>query len=68
MLHPHQAFLGDPGAIGPEDYARWSASAIGAMTEQLEEKVIFDLAGDLHGRMVFDVGCGDGMESLLACE
>lgn len=54
--------------IRPEDYAHWRASAIGAITERLEEEVIFDLAGDLRGRRVLDVGCGDGTYSLLACQ
>lgn len=53
--------------IGPENYARWRASTVGAVTERLEEEVIFDLVGDLHGRSVLDVGCGDGTQSLLAC-
>ena len=54
--------------IRPEDYARWRASAVGAMTERLEQRVILDLAGELQRRRVLDVGCGDGAYSILACQ
>ena len=54
--------------IGPEHYARWRASPVGALTERLEETVIFDLAGDLSDQKVLDVGCGDGTYSIAACK
>ena len=54
--------------IGPEHYAHWRASAVGALTERLEQDVTFDLSGDLHGRRVLDVGCGDGTYSISACK
>lgn len=54
--------------IGPEHYARWRASPVGALTERLEETVIFDLAGDLRDQKVLDVGCGDGTYSIAACK
>jgi ubiquinone/menaquinone biosynthesis C-methylase UbiE len=46
--------------LGPEDYVRWRASAIGAITEHLERQLILELVGDVTGCRVLDVGCGDG--------
>jgi ubiquinone biosynthesis O-methyltransferase len=46
--------------MGPEVYARWRASEIGATTERLERELIFELAGEVRDRRVLDVGCGDG--------
>ena len=46
--------------LGPECYARWRASEIGATTERLERRLILELGGDVSGRKVLDVGCGDG--------
>lgn len=46
--------------MGPEAYARWRASEIGAITERLESRLILELVGDVAGRQVLDVGCGDG--------
>jgi len=54
--------------IVPADYAHWRASPIGALTERLEQKVVFELSGDLHGRRGLDLGCGDGTYSILACQ
>jgi ubiquinone biosynthesis O-methyltransferase len=48
-----------PG-LGPEAYARWRASGVGAITERLERRLILELVGDARGRSVLDVGCGDG--------
>ena len=48
-----------PG-LAPEVYARWRASEIGAATEGLERQLILELVGDVSGRRVLDVGCGDG--------
>lgn len=50
--------------MGPEAYARWRASEIGAITERLERRLILDLARDVSGRKVLDVGCGDGTLAL----
>jgi ubiquinone/menaquinone biosynthesis C-methylase UbiE len=46
--------------LGPEIYARWRASNIGATTERLESMLILDLVGDVSGRRILDIGCGDG--------
>jgi ubiquinone biosynthesis O-methyltransferase len=49
-----------PDDLGPEVYARWRASQIGTTTERLERRLILELVGDVNGRTVLDVGCGDG--------
>jgi ubiquinone/menaquinone biosynthesis C-methylase UbiE len=46
--------------LGPEAYASWRASEIGATTERLERQLIRELVGNVSGRKVLDVGCGDG--------
>jgi len=46
--------------LGPDAYARWRASQIGAITERLERRLILGLIGNVSGRSVLDVGCGDG--------
>ena len=46
--------------LGPDVYAKWRASGIGAITEQLQRRLILALLGDIRGRNVLDVGCGDG--------
>ena len=46
--------------LGPNVYARWRASEIGAITERLERQLILELVGDVSGCRVLDVGCGDG--------
>lgn len=48
------------GEVGPNIYAGWRESALGAITELLEQELILDLAGPLFGKSVLDVGCGDG--------
>lgn len=48
-----------PG-LTPDSYARWRASTVGAITERLERRLVIELVGDVRGRRVLDVGCGDG--------
>jgi ubiquinone biosynthesis O-methyltransferase len=48
-----------PG-LGPEVYARWRASKVGAITERLERQLILELVGEVRNCRVLDVGCGDG--------
>lgn len=46
--------------LGPDVYSRWRASEIGVTTERLERELILELVGDVGGREILDVGCGDG--------
>ena len=48
-----------PG-LGPEAYADWRAADIGIVTERFERALVLELAGDVAGLRVLDIGCGDG--------
>jgi SAM-dependent methyltransferase len=48
------------GQFGPDVYAAWRVSSLGDITEALEHHLILDLAGPVTGKVVLDVGCGDG--------
>ena len=48
------------GQFGPTVYADWRSSSLGEIVEGLEHALLFRLAGELAGRDVLDVGCGDG--------
>lgn len=50
--------------IGPQAYESWRATALGAVTEAIEQRLILELMGDLRDARVLDAGCGDG---LLVC-
>ena len=45
--------------MGPEVYARWRASGIGATTEWVEGQLILELISDVSGCRVLDIGCGE---------
>jgi ubiquinone/menaquinone biosynthesis C-methylase UbiE len=47
-------------------YARWRASSLGAITERVEQHLVFELAGPLAGLAVLDLGCGDGTYAIEA--
>jgi ubiquinone/menaquinone biosynthesis C-methylase UbiE len=55
-------------AVLPESYARWRATRLGELTEQIERDLVLDLAGPLAGRRVLDVGCGDGTYTVAAAD
>jgi ubiquinone/menaquinone biosynthesis C-methylase UbiE len=55
-----------PVAIGPQAYDSWRATALGSITEKLEEDLIVALLGPLEGRALLDAGCGDGRLVALA--
>jgi 2-polyprenyl-3-methyl-5-hydroxy-6-metoxy-1,4-benzoquinol methylase len=46
--------------LGPDLYAGWRESDLGAITEALEDRLLFALMGDVAGKRVLDVGCGEG--------
>jgi 2-polyprenyl-3-methyl-5-hydroxy-6-metoxy-1,4-benzoquinol methylase len=49
-----------PTSIGPEAYAGWRATSLGAITEAIEQRVLLELMGDVAGLSFLDAGCGDG--------
>ncbi len=49
-----------PTTIGPQAYAGWRATSLGAITEAIEQQLLLDLMGDLAGMRFLDAGCGDG--------
>lgn len=46
--------------LGPELYSGWCGSDLGAITEALEERLLFALTEPAAGKAVLDVGCGEG--------
>ena len=53
-------------ALAAEAYLRWRTTTLGAITEDLETRLIFDLAGPLVGQRVLDIGTGDGQYAIHA--
>ncbi len=53
------------GQFDPDVYSAWRASSLGEIVEDLEQRLLLRLAGDLRGRAVLDVGCGDGTLTLV---
>jgi ubiquinone/menaquinone biosynthesis C-methylase UbiE len=48
------------GGISPDAYTRWRATTLGAVTEALEQRRLFELVGPVDGKRVLDLGSGDG--------
>ena len=57
---PDQAAGRYAGEFGPLSYADWRATSLGSITEHLERRLFLRLVGEVGGRDVLDVGCGDG--------
>lgn len=47
-------------ALGPELYSGWRGSDLGTITEALEDRLLFELIGNVAGCSILDVGCGEG--------
>jgi 2-polyprenyl-3-methyl-5-hydroxy-6-metoxy-1,4-benzoquinol methylase len=43
-----------------ESYTHWRSSSLGQITDALEQRLLADLLGPIAGKMLLDVGCGDG--------
>ena len=50
--------------LDPDLYAGWRESDLGAITEALEDRLLFALLGDVAGKDALDVGCGEGAFAL----
>lgn len=46
--------------MGPGLYAGWRESDLGSITEALEDRLLHKLLGDVSGKRVLEVGCGEG--------
>jgi len=53
--------------LGPDVYAEWRASGIGAITEDLQRRLVLALVGDVSGRRGRGVACGDGAPASEQC-
>jgi ubiquinone/menaquinone biosynthesis C-methylase UbiE len=53
-------------SLDPDVYERWRATPLGAITEQVETRLVFEMAGPLRGKRVLDVGTGDGTYAIEA--
>lgn len=42
-----------------DSYRAWRRSALGRITDELEWRLLLDLAGSVDGKRVLDAGCGD---------
>ena len=54
--------------LGPLAYVHWRATRLGALTEEIERNLLWDLVGDPSGLLLLDVGCGDGAFTRQATE
>ena len=52
----------------PSLYRNWRSSRLGMITDRIESRLIFRLTGELTGKKVLDVGCGDGTFALQAAD
>lgn len=51
--------------LEPEGYRRWRTSELGSITERLEQNLVLELAGDIGGQRLLEIGCGDGALAVL---
>lgn len=41
-------------------YEKWRAGTLGHVTDEIERRLILELIGDVRGKSLLDIGCGDG--------
>lgn len=46
--------------LTPDVYERWRESSLGNLTESIERRLMMEEIGDLRGKSVLEIGCGDG--------
>ena len=49
-----------PGEISPRAYEAWRARSLGGATKATEQRLVFELMGELRNAHILDAGCGDG--------
>jgi 2-polyprenyl-3-methyl-5-hydroxy-6-metoxy-1,4-benzoquinol methylase len=54
--------------VQPDAYRTWRESSLGAITEEIEQALIWRMAGPLAGLRLLDVGCGDGAYAVAAAQ
>lgn len=53
--------------VGPGEYGTWRFTSLGALTEEVEHRLLWEMIGDPGQRLVLDVGCGDGLLARKIC-
>lgn len=53
--------------VGPGAYDRWRVFSLGALTEGVEHRLVWEMIGDPGQRLVLDAGCGDGLLARQIC-
>lgn len=51
--------------VTPDMYRRWRATQIGATTERLERTLMLERIGEVRGKRLLEIGCGDGELAVL---
>lgn len=54
--------------VGPGEYGTWRFTSLGALTEEVEHRLLWEVIGDPGQRLVLDLGCGDGLLARQICE
>jgi len=59
---PSELIEQNPALDGlPDAYSDWRQSALGQITDALEQRLLLDRIGPAEGLDILDVGCGDGV-------
>lgn len=55
----NRSTAGSPPSL-PEAYGAWRRSELGRLADDIEADLLLGALGDVHGKCILDVGCGDG--------